>query len=334
MAWQGFAFLKIGPQSASEAVVFEIPRGTSFRAVSKRLEDGGLINNQWMFLVVAKVTGYTTKMRTGEYQLDKNMPPMEILEAISSGKSINYPFTIQEGLNMYEIAELLERQGFAKRKDFLKMAQDEKLVSSLLGEKQPSLEGYLFPETYNITKYTTTREILEMMVKNFLAVWKDVEAQSKMKLPRHRAVILASIIEKETGAEEERPLISSVFHNRIRRNMRLQSDPTIIYGIAEQTGEMKKNITRDDIKAYTPYNTYRVNGLPKGPIANPGRESLLATLKPALSKYLYFVSRNDGTHVFSETLKDHNRAVRDFQLNRQAREGKSWRDLHQKRNTN
>ena len=123
-----------------------------------------------------------------------------------------------------------------------------------------------------------------------------------------------------------------MFHNRLRRNMRLQSDPTILYGIMDQTGEMKKNITREDIKSYSPFNTYRVNGLPKGPIANPGREALLAAIKPEMSNMLYFVSRNDGTHKFSGTLKDHNAAVRQFQLNRDARRGKSWRDLHKKKN--
>ncbi|MCC7404753.1 MAG: endolytic transglycosylase MltG [Bdellovibrionales bacterium] len=334
VAWQGFSFVRVGMQSASEAVVFEVPRGTSFRAVATNLETSGLIRDRWTFLIAGKLTGFAQRLRVGEYQLDKKMPPMEIMQVISSGKSIAHPFTVQEGLNSFEIAETLQQQGFAKKDDFLRLVRDRKLSQRLLGEELGSLEGYLFPETYNLTKYTTPDEIVEMMVRKFLEVYTEVRTQSKLQMPRHKVVILASIIEKETGAEVERPLISSVFHNRLGRNMRLQSDPTIMYGILDATGEFKKNITREDIENHSAYNTYRVNGLPKGPIGNPGREALLATLKPADSAYLYFVSRNDGTHVFSETLQQHNKAVKEFQLNRHAREGKSWRDLDESQRAN
>jgi len=334
VAWQGYSFLQVGSQAHSEEVIFTISPGTNFNSVTQELESKDLIRNKWAFLVVAKIVGYTTRVQAGEYRLDKNMPPMEILKVIYSGKSVNYPFTVQEGLNMFEIATRLEKNKFTDRKEFIKLARDQKFIKKLLGKPLPSLEGYLFPETYNLTKHITAREIIKIMVKRFLSVYKEVQSLSKVQMTRHEAVILASIIEKETGAEEERPLISSVFHNRLRSNMRLQSDPTILYGIMARTGKMKKNITRKDIRSYSPFNTYRVNGLPEGPIANPGREALLAAIKPATSDYFYFVSRNDGTHKFSKTLKAHNSAVRRFQLNRKERQGKSWRDLHKKKQKN
>jgi UPF0755 protein len=323
-----FDFLYSSPGVKSETVIYEVKPGDSFGRVAFQLEAQDLIKDLNAFKILGRVLGYTSQIRVGEYELNRGMRPLEILSVLSSGKSIERPITFKEGLNMYEIAQALEDDGFFRAKDFLSLCKNKQLIEELLGEPLPSLEGYLFPETYRLTKYTTAEQLVRLMVQNFFRVYEQAEASGRLKKPRHEAVILASIIEKETGAPEERPMISSVFHNRLRLGMRLQSDPTILYGMLVASGVMPKNIRKKDIRAPTPFNTYTVNGLPFGPIANPGEEALKAALSPEASNYLYFVSRNDGTHVFSTSLKDHNRAVRKFQLDKKMREGRSWRDLN------
>ncbi len=205
----------------------------------------------------------------------------------------------------------------------------------MLGIDVTSLEGYLFPETYNVTRFTTLRELVQNMVQNFKTNYAELEAEAKAKgraipLSRHELVTLASVVEKETGAPEERPLIASIFYNRLNKKMRLQSDPTIVFGLWVETGAYKQNITRDDINHPTRYNTYTVPRLPWGPISNPGRAALSATINPATTDNLYFVSRTDGTHVFTKTYEDHLRAVKTFQLDPAAREGHSWRELNKR----
>ena len=190
----------------------------------------------------------------------------------------------------------------------------------------PSLEGYLFPDTYHFNHTMTLPEMIRQMVKRFRSVWtaEHDRKAARFRLTQHQVVTLASIIEKETGAPQDRTLISSVFHNRLKKRMRLQSDPTIIYGIWER---YDGNIRRADIRSQTPYNTYVISALPIGPISNPGKLAIEAALDPAVGEFLYFVSRNDGTTAFTRTLAEHSNEVRRFQLNRGAREGKSWRNL-------
>lgn len=332
LAWLAVSFIQNPAGTDKQKVRFEVEPGSSFSKVAQHLEQKKLITDSFKFKIYAKFKGDLTNIRVGEYELSPVMTPGKILQIISSGKSIQRTFTIPEGENIYEIASILERKGLANKQELLDLFRNPKLVSRLLGEELSSLEGYLFPETYSYTKYTTPRQIVEMMVRRFLQVWSEVPFQES-SLSRHQVVTLASVVEKETGAPEERPVIASVFHNRLRKKMRLQSDPTILYGILFQTGSMKKNIQKKDILAKTPYNTYAIPALPAGPIANPGREALEAVLRPGKTDFLYFVSRNDGTHVFSKTYKQHNKAVREYQLNRKARKGKSWRDL-QKRKSN
>ena len=179
-----------------------------------------------------------------------------------------------------------------------------------------------------LDRWTQPTTLIVKMVEHFLTVYKEVQKKGSFShWEQNEIVTLASIIEKETGAPWERPLISSVFHNRLNKNMRLQTDPTVIYGILHEKGVFLKNLKKIHLKQYTPYNTYTFKGLPPGPIANPGKDALLATLQPAKSNYLYFVSRNNGTHVFSKTYREHSKAVRQYQLNPKARRGKSWRDL-------
>jgi len=321
-------FLNTAPSTDSTEVVYEVTPGQSFNAIAKDLEEQGLIKNAYAFSMYARFTNQRQLVKRGEYGFRKNMVPSEVLGVITSGKSIAKPFRVAEGLNIYEISDLYESQGFGKKADFLALVKDRAFAQQLLGEPVESLEGYLFPETYMITKFENTRDLIASMVKRFLAVYTEVgAAQALPGWSRNQVVTLASIVEKETGAKEDRPLISSVFHNRLSKHMKLQTDPTILYGMADVAGVMPNNIRKDDILRPTRYNTYVINALPPGPISNPGRESLLATLKPASSKYLYFVSRNDGTTVFSEDLGNHNKAVQKFQVNPKAREGKSWRDL-------
>lgn len=320
-------------QSSSDSVVFEVSKGLSFRRIAELLEEKGIVTDKNLLIIYARFTGSSKRLRAGEYMLNKGSTPRTILEILSSGKSIQHLVTFPEGINIFEIASQLEKLGFGSAREFVKLAHDRKLIYQLLKVDLRSFEGYLFPETYGFTKYTSQREIVEVMVNRFLEVYSEISKEKKNAMDRHKAVTLASIVEKETGAGPERARIASVFINRLRRGMRLQSDPTILYGIMEKTGEMKINITREDIKNYTAYNTYRVDALPAGPIANPGREALKATLNPENSNYLYFVSRNDGTHVFSETLQAHNQAVKTFQLDPRQREGKSWRNSRDKKST-
>lgn len=320
-----FYFSPQGGEKIEKVIV--IDKG-SFLTVAKKLQEEQLINNLELFKITSRVFGFSGKLKRGEYRLDTNMSPRELVEILSSGKSIEHIVHIPEGYNIFQIAELLEAQGLAKESEFLEVVQDPAFAHEM-GVPGDSLEGYLFPESYNLTIFTEPKAIAKMMVQNFKVVYsRDVAPLAKSRnMTMKDVVILASVIEKETGAPEERPLISSVFHNRLKIGMPLQSDPTVIYG---KKGD-KKNITREDLKTPSPYNTYTLRGLPKGPISNPGRDSLVAVLKPAQSEFLYFVSENNGTHRFTKTFKEHTKAVDQFQKNAKAREGKSWRDLKKNR---
>lgn len=326
------------PLSGSEeTVVFEVRPNTSFKATARKLEEVGLVPSARALEVYARVMGYSGQLRVGEYAIRRDVSPRELVSILTSGRSVEYPITIQEGLNKFEIAELLSRQGIMKGEEFLRLTRDKEFIRELIGEDAPSLEGYLFPETYHVTKFTNEREFIRLMVRRFLNAYEKLAQQgsswNQKKMSRHELVTLASIIEKETGAPEERPVISSVFHNRLERNMRLQTDPTVIYGIWESSGSWNRNISKKDLLTPSRYNTYTFHGLPHGPISNPGFKALHAAGDPAETEYLFFVSRNDGTHIFSKDYAQHQRAVRDYQLNRAARAGKSWRDLQKREKT-
>ena len=332
--WQGIHFLATGPlvPGEGEERIFEVLPGEGFYRVASRLEQQQLISSALKFKILARLSGRAESLRVGEYAVRSDLRPIELLDILSSGKSIERQITFPEGANILEIANSIEAKGIGRKDEFLHKVRDPVLIENLLGEKLPSLEGYLFPETYKYTKYTSLESLIRGMVERFKENYKTFGYENS-NMTRNQIVTLASVIEKETGAPEERPLISSVFHNRLKRGMRLQSDPTIIYGIWSETGEWEKNITREDITRPTAYNTYTVAALPVGPIANPGREALEAAGHPATSEFLFFVSKNDGTHTFSENLEQHNSAVQKFQLDRQAREGKSWRDLNKREQT-
>ncbi len=323
-----YLFLELKPRSGPvEKIIVEVQPGP-FKNVIDELVEKGLVRNRKLFSRIATFTKSDQKVKMGEYELTTDMWPTQILNVLVSGKSLQRSFTIQEGLNIFEIAQVLEQNKITTADKFLAKVRDPQYVRKLIGFDAPSLEGYLYPDTYFYTKGMSLDRIIQMMVDHFNTVIMEVSpALQENKKLRHRMVILASMIEKETGAPEERPTISSVFYNRMKKNMRFQSDPTIIYGLAVEKGRMIRNIRRSDITKKTPYNTYTIPSLPIGPIANPGKEAIAAALKPAKTEYLFFVSMNEGRHYFSRTYEEHNQAVKKYQVDRRMREGKSWRNM-------
>lgn len=313
----------------TQPAIINIKRGHSLTRVARDFENLGLIKEPRIFSKVGQFYGYANRIKYGEYLIEPGDTYKSLLNKIVSGLNYKHEITFIEGDHLYKYAQNVEDKGLGSKSEFLRLVRDRELIESLLGESLSSLEGYLFPDTYFFTKEDGTRGIVIAMVRRFFEETKKLDF-SQQALSRHQIVTLASIIEKETGAPFERSLISSVFHNRLKKKMRLQTDPTIMYGILEKTGREVTNIRKKDILAPTAYNTYVILGLPPGPIANPGIESLRAALNPAQSDYLFFVSRNDGTHVFTSTYSEHKKAVAKFQLNAKMREGKSWRDLEKK----
>ena len=287
--------------------------GQGFKAFAQRLHQEGIIEHPFKFEMLARLKGDDKIIKAGEYELSSAMPPSTILSILVSGKVRLYKFTVPEGYNLKQIASLAARAGYASDDVFLKAATNAALVHAM-GIEAETFEGYLFPDTYHFPKGSSPEMIISAMVKRFRTVfepeWKN--RAKNLKISVHQVVTLASLIEKETGAAFERPLIASVFHNRLKRRMRLESDPTVIYGLNDYNG----NITRKHLSMPTPYNTYTISGLPPGPIASAGTDAIKAALYPAETRFLYFVSKKDGTHQFSTNFKDHQRAVQKYQLRR------------------
>lgn len=300
-------------ESTSEPVVINVSPGQTLNQTADLLLREKIIKNASKFVLIARFKGYDKRLKAGEYLLSAAMTPLQMLEIMVKGTVKLYKLTIPEGYNLYQIADLVEASNMGTREDFIREATDVSRVQSS-GLEGKTFEGYLFPDTYFFPKEVTIDRIIAAMLKRFWSIFKP-EWQTRARelgLTVHQVVTLASIIEKETGAAFERPIISSVFHNRLKKKMRLESDPTVIYGIENFDG----NLTRKHLKTRTPYNTYKIKGLPVGPIANPGSDSLQAALYPDNTKYIYFVSRKDSTHQFSTNLKQHNQAVRKYQLRR------------------
>lgn len=296
-----------------ENVAINVRPGQSLKTTADLLYQENIIKNPFKLTLIARIKGYDKRLKAGEYLLSAAMTPRQILEIMVSGEVKLYKLTVPEGYSTRQIAELVAQAGFGPRDAFIQAACDATLARKL-GLDSDTVEGYLFPETYFFPKDVTFEKIISTMVRRFWSIFTP-EWQARAKscgFTVHQIVTLASIIEKETGATFERKLISSVFHNRLRKKMRLESDPTVIYGINNFDG----NLTRKHLKTRTPYNTYKIRGLPVGPIANPGRASLEAALFPDETDYIYFVAKKDSTHHFSTNLKEHNRAVRKYQLGR------------------
>ncbi|MDQ7783401.1 MAG: endolytic transglycosylase MltG [Desulfomonilaceae bacterium] len=296
---------------SGQEVIVSIPRGCSLSQVGTILEQKGVISSRLVFKLVALIRGGQCKIKAGDYSLKTGSDAGEVLDLLVSGQTLMFSVTVPEGYNLFQTADLLHKKGLASKEDFLRRAQDSAFVREL-GLEGTTLEGYLFPDTYNF-RYSDRGDvtaIVTRMVRRFQDVYdKHVRATAeKYGWSESQVVTLASLIEKEARASEH-GLVSSVFHNRLRKNMRLQCDPTVIYGIKP----MGSKITREDLNRNHPYNTYQNPGLPPGPIANPGRASLIAAIQPDDKPYLYFVAKNDGTHHFSTTLREHNNAVNKYQ---------------------
>jgi UPF0755 protein len=295
---------------SEQARIVVVEAGTNLTATAASLHREGLIRNPFKFRLLARLCRYDRTLKAGEYSLRPSMTPLEILVVIEKGLVLLHRLTIPEGLTIIQIADLVAKAALGGKFDFINWATDPD-VSSRYGVRSSTLEGYLFPETYYFPMGTPPDQIIAAMLQRFRALfspqWEQRAAELGMTV--HEIVTLASIIEKETSEPSERPLISSVFHNRLRRGMRLETDPTVIYGIKNFDG----NLTRKHLETPNPYNTYLIKGLPPGPIANPGKEALEAALYPARTDYLFFVSRNNGTHHFSTSLSDHHRAVQHYQ---------------------
>ena len=309
----GFGTFLLHGVAPSQPQTLIIPPGTPFAAVARQLESRGIVESGTKLKLLARIRGNSGRVQAGEYLFVDKANPDQVLARLVAGDVVRRRFTIPEGLTIKEIAARLEAERVTAAAPFIALATDPALAESL-GIDGESLEGYLFPETYTFSAGVPPRDLLDAMVQQFRARLTPelLAAAEGLGLTRHQLVTLASIIQKEAGNNEEMPLISAVFHNRLKRRIPLQADPTVIYGIENFDG----NLTRLHLTTPTPYNTYRIPGLPLGPIANPGEEALQAAAFPASVTYLYFVSRGDGTHKFSDTLKEHNQAVQRYQLHR------------------
>lgn len=300
--------------SSGEPLTVTVRRGESLSALSRRMHEEGLLAHPRFFQTLAILRGDAQRIKAGQYTVGGNLSAGELIRELVSGSSRMFSFTIPEGYSLPDIAAKLERDGVGNAATFLRLAKDPEFIARLdlpLAPDQASLEGLIFPETYSFAAGTQEAGLIRVMVAEFnrrAAPALQAKAAS-VGLSAYAALTLASIIEKETGAAFERKLISAVFHNRLKAKMRLSSDPTVIYGIESFNG----NLTRRHLETPTPYNTYRMRGLPPTPIANPGLDSVLAALGPADVDYLYFVSKGDGTHHFSKTYRAHSRAVWRYQ---------------------
>jgi UPF0755 protein len=301
----------------SESIVVVVEEGDTLAKTADVLKEKGAILDERLFVTAARYLGAEKQIKTGEYRVDPTMSPKDILVMLIKGRVVEYPFTVPEGLNIYQVADLLAEKGFVDRDEFIRLAGDKEFLTSL-DIQAPSLEGYLFPDTYRVNRSMHEPQIIALMVRRFREVFDEEKEKVTPRgtLTDYEVVILASVIEKETGAAVERPLVSAVFSNRLKKEMKLDSCATVIYGIWDR---FDGNLTERDLTTWTAYNTYLNPGLPPGPICNPGRESIAAALSPADVDYLYFVSKNDGTSYFSSTLSEHNRAVYEYQILRKNR---------------
>ena len=306
LAADALYFLNTPASSRPSDAVVLIPAGMPLPVLSSMLQTQGLVRSGERFQWLVRLKGAARQIKAGEYQLFTGLRPGEILDKLVRGEVLLHQITFPEGYTIKQMAELLADKGLASFDEFFAWTTDATFVHEL-GIPASGLEGYLFPDTYRFARGLPAESILRTVVARFNQHFGTSQQKkaSDLGLTRHQVVILASVIEKETGVPEERPLIAGVFFNRLRRGIRLQSDPTVIYGLKNFDG----NLTRSHLLADTPYNTYSRRGLPVGPICNPGAASIQAVLHPAPTSFLYFVAKKDGSHHFSSTLAEHNAAV-------------------------
>ena len=299
--------------SAAEQFV-EIPQGAASAEIRRRLLEAGVVSDEATLRTALWWSGRSRSLQAGEYRFDQPMSALAVIEKIASGDVYTQRLTFPEGLTIAEMAKVFESRGFGPAREFVKAASDGSLVKDL-DAKASDLEGYLFPETYPLPRRANASRVVGMMVDRFRSLYDEtLRARAKeLGMTTRQVVTLASLIEKETARADERPLVAAVYRNRMMRGMGMQADPTVVYALMK-AGKYNGNIRREDLSFDSPYNTYRYPGLPPGPIAAPGRASIDAALAPAEVPYLYFVSRNDGSHVFATTLTEHNANVYQYQV--------------------
>jgi UPF0755 protein len=311
-----------GYEAAEQFV--EIPQGAGSSAIAKRLVDAGVVRDTNTFRLALWLTGSGRRLQAGEYRFDRPSSARDVAGKIARGDVYVRPMTFPEGLTYKQMGALYESKGFGPAKEFTDAAKNAALVSAVDPDAK-DLEGYLFPDTYKLPRSTTAELLVGRMVTAFMKTLTPelIDKAEARGLTVRQLVTLASIVEKETGNPDERPQVAAVYANRLKIGMGLQCDPTVIYAL-ERAGRYNGNLRREDLQFDSPYNTYRYAGLPPGPIASPGRASLEAAANPANVPYLYFVSKNDGSHVFATTLDEHNRNVQQYQI-------KYFRDQRQKK---
>ena len=310
-AWVAHTLSPVDPAGAEKR--FDVRAGASLWKIARDLEAVGLVRDARAIVALARWQEVDAAVRAGEYALSPAWDTRRVLEQLVEGRVITYEVVLPEGLTAVEIAARLAEQQLVDPAAFLALVRDPASPAAF-GVEGPTLEGYLFPETYRMPHGLETRQVAKILVDHFLAQWQPLEAGARARgFGMRETVTLASIVEKETGAAPERPLVASVFWNRLRRGMRLESDPTTIYGIPGFDGNLTRAHLEDETNAW---NTYRIEGLPPSPIANPGAASLAAVVTPAESEYLFFVARGDGTHVFARTFGEHVANVNRYQRRR------------------
>jgi UPF0755 protein len=316
MGYEAYTFLKVPPEAQSREILFTVEPGQTFYEIAERLQAEGVIRNVQYFRFLAHWQHKLEAIQAGDFKINANWTPQQVLDQLVSGKPILYKLAIPEGLPWWEVARIVEKAGYASFEDFGRAIRDKELLkrNNIPGD---SAEGFLFPETYMLKRARgkDAKPIVEMLIKMF---WKQAAKAWPGGAPSGRElrdlVTLASLIEKETSVPEERPRVSGVYVERLKRNMLLQCDPTVIYGLGET---FNGNITRKDLEnAANLYNTYTHPGLPPGPICSPGLKSLQAAVNPERHEYIYFVAKGDGSHFFSKNLQEHNAAVRKYQLHK------------------
>jgi UPF0755 protein len=292
----------------------QIPAGSGVAEIRRRLVDAGIVRDDYTLRAALWWSGEARNLQAGEYRFDQPMSAIAVVQKVGRGDVFTQRITFPEGLTLREMARLYESRMFGTAASFVEAAQDTSRVRAL-DAQATDLEGYLFPETYAVPRGVPASRLVGMMVDRFLTTYSE-EMRSRAEtqgLTTRQVLSLAALVEKETAKPEERPMVAAVYRNRLKIGMPMQADPTVVYAL-QRAGRYDGNIRRDDLQIDSPYNTYRYPGLPPGPIASPGKASIEAALAPADVPYLYFVSRNDGSHVFAETLAEHNANVQEYQI--------------------
>ena len=297
------AYAWLMPVGPSQATLVQLKPGSPARRIATDLERAGIVRNRYAFLLWRSLHG-NKPLKAGEYSFDHPATVGEVYNRIARGDSLSHIVVIPEGANMFDIAAAIEEAGLGKREDFLAVARKDTALVRDLDPQAPSLEGYLFPDTYHFTRTQSMHDIAAAMVHRF----RQAAREAGLTQDYHNVVTMASIVEKETAVPEERPRVASVFYNRLEKNMVLATDPSVIYA-ALMNSRYRGTIYQSDLHYDSPYNTYLYAGLPPGPISNPGKASLTAALHPESTEYLYFVSDNQGHHKFSKTEAEHARNV-------------------------